>query len=115
MADGESALWIKFNFTKNGYANDACLSAGRDISNKVFMLFLLFTRNPAPMKITLNNNPEEFKEDILTVNQLLQKKNFTFKMLIVKINETLVKKQDYDNSVVKDGDNVEVLHLISGG
>ena len=67
------------------------------------------------MNITLNNNREEFAGQTMTITQLLLKKNFTFKMLIVKINGTLVKKQDYDNAAVKDGDNVEVLHLISGG
>ena len=67
------------------------------------------------MTITLNNNREEFSEQSLTINQLLQRKNFTFKMLIIKINGILVKKQDYDSALVKDGDNVEVLHLISGG
>ncbi|HTX88279.1 MAG TPA: sulfur carrier protein ThiS, partial [Bacteroidales bacterium] len=67
------------------------------------------------MTITLNNNPEELAGDLLRVSELLQKKNFTFKMLIVKINGTLVNKQDYETATVKDGDRVEVLHLISGG
>ncbi len=67
------------------------------------------------MKITLNNNTESFSEETLTVSQLLEKKNYSFKMLIIKINGVLVKKQDYNTSGVKDGDNVEVLHLISGG
>jgi len=42
-------------------------------------------------------------------------KNFTFKMLIIKINGTLVQKGTYDTTVIHDGDDVSVLHLISGG
>jgi len=67
------------------------------------------------MKITLNNNPEEFDSGSLTINQLLKAKNFTFKMLVIKVNGALVKKTDYDTTVVNEGDDVKVLHLISGG
>jgi sulfur carrier protein len=67
------------------------------------------------MKIILNNNPETLEADNLTVNQLLKVKNFTFKMLIIKINGHLIVKQDYDTATIHDGDDVSVLHLISGG
>lgn len=67
------------------------------------------------MKIQLNNNPENFEVENLTIAQLLKIKNFTFKMLIVKINGSLVKKDEYDEATVHDGDNVNILHLISGG
>jgi len=67
------------------------------------------------MKILLNNNPEEFNSTQLTVNELLRNKNFTFKMLVIKINGILVKKADYETAMISDGDEVHVLHLISGG
>jgi sulfur carrier protein len=67
------------------------------------------------MKIQLNNNPESFSEERLSVNELLKVKNFTFKMLIVKINGVLVRKSEYDIAQISDGDEVMVLHLISGG
>lgn len=67
------------------------------------------------MKITLNNNPETFEEISLTVNQLLKVKNFTFKMLIIKINGVLIQKTDYEKTSIHEGDDVNVLHLISGG
>lgn len=67
------------------------------------------------MKITLNNNPETFEADKLTISELLRIKNFTFKMLIIKVNGTLVKKEAYNTAMVSEGDDVNVLHLISGG
>jgi thiamine biosynthesis protein ThiS len=67
------------------------------------------------MKIILNNNPEILNVESCTVNDLLKIKNFTFKMLIVKINGNLVKKEVFDNTTISDGDNVSILHLISGG
>jgi len=67
------------------------------------------------MKIILNNRPESFEQEVLTVNELLKIKNFTFKMLVIKINGKLVKKDRYETATIQDGDNVAVIHLISGG
>jgi len=67
------------------------------------------------MKIILNNNVENFVSDSLSITELLKEKNFTFKMLVIKVNEKLVKREEYDTFFVKNGDNVNVLHLISGG
>jgi sulfur carrier protein len=67
------------------------------------------------MKIILNNKEETLESDQLTINELLKVKNFTFKMLVIKVNGILVKKTEYDSSLVKDGDDVMVLHLVSGG
>lgn len=67
------------------------------------------------MKITLNNREEEFDGDQLTVAELLQVKKFTFKMLVIKVNGQLVKKSEHNTAIVEDGDDVMVLHLISGG
>ncbi|MCX6271293.1 MAG: sulfur carrier protein ThiS [Bacteroidetes bacterium] len=67
------------------------------------------------MKIELNNRLEEFSPPTLTISELLKIKNFTFKMLVIKINGQLIRKEEYDQSVIKDGDTVMVLHLISGG
>lgn len=67
------------------------------------------------MKIILNNKEEFFESDEFTVTELLKIKNFTFKMLVIKVNNQIVKKNEYESTVVKDGDEVMVLHLISGG
>ncbi len=67
------------------------------------------------MNITLNNRPESFGQERITISELLEIKNFTFKMLVIKVNNKLVKKDSYDSSVIKNGDDVTVLHLVSGG
>ncbi len=67
------------------------------------------------MRIILNSTPEEINADTLTINELLQYKNFTFRLLVIKINDKLVRREDYDVATVRDGDNVVVMHLVSGG
>jgi sulfur carrier protein len=68
------------------------------------------------MEITLNNRIEVLEDtDQMTVQQLIEKKNFTFKFLVTKINGKLVKRDERDNAIVRDGDDVAIIHLISGG
>lgn len=69
------------------------------------------------MEIILNNNPDviETAEDSITVEDLLRIKKFSYKLLVVKINDVLIKKEDYPISRVVKGDNVQVIHLITGG
>lgn len=68
------------------------------------------------MKITLNNRPEEIDgKEIVTIQELLTIKNFTFKMLVIKINGTVVKRDNYATANVHANDDVKVIHLISGG
>ncbi len=65
--------------------------------------------------ITLNNREETIEKDNLTLQQLIDLKNFTFKMLVTKVNGELIKKENRDIFEIKTGDNVAVIHLISGG
>jgi thiamine biosynthesis protein ThiS len=67
------------------------------------------------MKITLNNRPEEFDANRLTFEELITRKNFTFKLLVTRLNGELVKKEDRPSTIIKEGDDVVVMHLISGG
>ncbi len=68
------------------------------------------------MKITLNNRPEIIpgKEE-MTLQELILYKNYSFHMLVTKVNDQLIRKEERGKTIVKDGDNVLVLHLISGG
>lgn len=67
------------------------------------------------MKVLLNNNSEVLQGERISVSDLLRQKNFTFKMLVIKLNGKLVQKSEYDTTFVHDGDEIHVLHLISGG
>lgn len=64
--------------------------------------------------ITVNGEKVPY-EDNMTITRVLQVMNYIFRMLIVRINGELVQKKDYPTTVVPEGANVEVIHLISGG
>ena len=67
------------------------------------------------MKITLNTNEISMAGESFSVRELLSLMKFTFPMIVVKINGRLVKKEDFERVFVGDGDNVEAIHMISGG
>jgi thiamine biosynthesis protein ThiS len=67
------------------------------------------------MKILLNNREEIFPDEYMSVTELLDKKKYTYRMRIVKINGNLIKKESYDSTIIKDGDGVQMLYLMSGG
>lgn len=67
------------------------------------------------MKIKLNNREEEFAGDKLTVEEIIALKSFAFKMLLVRLNDHPVKKEMYSSTFVSEGDDLKVIHLVSGG
>ena len=67
------------------------------------------------MKIFLNNREEEFRKETMSVSEMLDLKRFSFKMRIIKINGVLISKEKYDSTIIHDGDDVQMLYLMSGG
>ena len=64
--------------------------------------------------ITVNGEQSPWREG-LTVQQLLDEKNFTFKMLAVGGDDSVGDKSRYSEAKIRDGANVQVIHNISGG
>jgi sulfur carrier protein len=67
------------------------------------------------MKIILNNTEVEFDVDKMTVSDMLKLRKFTFRMRIVKINGELVPRDRYESTAIHEGDNVQMIYLMSGG
>jgi len=67
------------------------------------------------MKILLNKRVEEFDKDSISVSEMLDLKKFSFRMRIIKINSILISKEKYDSTIIRDGDDVQMVYLMSGG
>ena len=64
--------------------------------------------------VTVNREPMEWYTG-MTVRDILRERRYTFKMLVIKVNGTLIKKDQWDTAAVPQGADVQVLHLMSGG
>lgn len=68
------------------------------------------------MQINLNNRPEEIQgQQQITVQQLLDLKKFSYKMLLVRVNDSNIHKDDFATATINNGDKVAVIHLMTGG
>ncbi|MGB7342595.1 MAG: sulfur carrier protein ThiS [Pirellulaceae bacterium] len=64
--------------------------------------------------ITVNGKPVEI-ETSMTVEQLLDTVEVPPNYLAVEINADVVPREDYTTTVVRAGDDVEVVTLVGGG
>lgn len=64
--------------------------------------------------IQVNNNPLTHV-DGMTISDILKEKKYMDHMIVVKVNGIHVRPENYNNKVVKDGDDVKVIHLFGGG
>ena len=66
------------------------------------------------MKITINGEEHSFQES-LTVLSVLNSIGFDSTKVAVELNLEIVPKSLYTDTVIKDGDRIEIVHFIGGG
>nr|WP_300095594.1 sulfur carrier protein ThiS [Sedimentibacter sp.] len=64
--------------------------------------------------IKVNNRDFQWKPG-MTVDDIMKIKKFSWPKIIVKINGQHVEEEDYKTTIVNDGDDVQMLHLLAGG
>lgn len=64
--------------------------------------------------IKLNNRDFPWEEG-LTIEKIMEIKKYSFPKIIVKVNGRHIEKEDYASTLINDGDNVEMIHLLAGG
>jgi len=67
------------------------------------------------MKVTVNFEEEEFPEDELSVSEIMRRRRYSFPHVITRINGSVVNRENRDAALVREGDDLEIYHLISGG
>jgi sulfur carrier protein len=61
-------------------------------------------------------NKEQMKyEHGMTIDDVLKKKRYSFRMITVIVNSEVIPKDRYSTYKIKDGDNIDVIHIMSGG
>ena len=51
----------------------------------------------------------------MTVDDVLKSRNYTFRLLAVRIDGTFVPRRAYPATEVPDGADVQVIHMMAGG
>lgn len=67
------------------------------------------------MKVTVNFELEEHPEPSLSISEIMRRRRYSFPNVITRLNGDLVTRDARETTMVRDGDDLEVYHLISGG
>lgn len=66
------------------------------------------------IKIKLNGEDKEISSDF-TIKQLLDETKLKSKMMVVEKNMEIIPKEQYDSSLLKEGDSIEIVGFFGGG
>jgi thiamine biosynthesis protein ThiS len=66
------------------------------------------------LTIRLNGEPYEIAGPV-TISALLAHLNIDPRIVAVEHNVAIVKRQQYDRTLVNDGDEVEIVRFVGGG
>ncbi len=66
------------------------------------------------MTITLNGEPHEIAR-ALTVSALLSQLNIDARRVAVELNSVVLKRPSYDSTLLREGDQVEIVNFVGGG
>ena len=61
------------------------------------------------------NNSDHPYRDGMTVKTLMDEKGYVFHRIIVKLNDKVVEDANFADTALKDGDNVQAIHVFAGG
>jgi len=54
-------------------------------------------------------------EENMTVSRVLEVMNYTFRLLVVKVDGILIKRKDYPDTPIPKNAVVKVIHMVAGG
>ena len=60
-------------------------------------------------------NGKEIEAAGLKVSEYLTDAGYNLQNIAVELNENILPKKEYENTVLKDGDTVEVVNFVGGG
>ncbi len=67
------------------------------------------------MKLLINHKEEQFEEKELTLHKLLEIKDLKFKRLLIRVNGKVVSENEICETKLKEGDQLDIVRIISGG
>jgi sulfur carrier protein len=68
-----------------------------------------------PMKITINGNAQQFDEAELSLNGLLIALNLMGKRLAIEKNGEIVPRSQFAQTLLQEGDQIEIVGAVGGG
>ncbi|MBK7992718.1 MAG: sulfur carrier protein ThiS [Blastocatellia bacterium] len=66
------------------------------------------------MQIVLNGEKKEISENI-SLKQLIDRLELKQERVALELNKTVARRKDWAEIMLKDGDQLEIVHFVGGG
>lgn len=66
------------------------------------------------IKVLVNGKDEEI-ESGLTISEFLKKRRIRPEVVTVEINDRIIEKKNFENTVIKENDRIELVFYMGGG
>lgn len=66
------------------------------------------------IKVSINDEEKIFP-DMTTIDVMLNEMNLGGKTMVVVINDEIVEHKQYAETVLKDGDRIDLVRIVGGG
>ena len=60
-------------------------------------------------------NGQDCEKTGISVSDYLEQENYNVNHIVVEYNLTIIPKEQYDRTILKDGDEVEIVSFMGGG
>ncbi len=68
------------------------------------------------MNLIINGKEEVIEKDGVSLAELLKLQNVEMpETVTVQLNDEFVRKEDFESTIIKDGDSIEFLYYMGGG
>lgn len=67
------------------------------------------------MQVQINGERREFSDRTLALSELVKRLSLAPQRIAVEVNRQIVKRADWEQTEVNDGDRVEIVHFVGGG
>jgi len=67
------------------------------------------------LQVQINGEPRQFSDDRLSLVELIQELSLTPQRIAVEVNQRIVRRQDWDQTIINEGDRIEIVHFVGGG
>ena len=66
------------------------------------------------MRIQVNGEPQEVEENI-SLPELVAELNLKAEQIAIELNHNVVRRAQWDNTLLQADDKVEIVHFVGGG
>jgi sulfur carrier protein len=68
-----------------------------------------------PLQVQLNGERREFLPQHLLLSELIQELSLVPQRIAVEVNKQIVRRDEWERTEIKEGDQIEIVHFVGGG